>query len=116
MPEFIYEELRPHRRDEIISMLSSNEINTCIQGILIASIFDPDIQWTTDLCFKYLMHNDISIKKSALTGLSHIVRIHKTIDSHKVAILLEQVKHLPELSGPISDLLDDIAIFMHKKG
>ena len=115
MTELIYEELHPHSRDEISMMLISKDVNTRIKGILVASLFDPDSKWATDVCINALKNDDLDVKIAALTGLSHIVRIHGTLELLAVTDLLRKMKTISELKGPISDLMDDIDIFLQNR-
>jgi hypothetical protein len=84
-------------------------------AILSAAQFDDDRDWSESLCLHFLGHHSYEVKIAALMGLSHIARLHGTLDLDVVIPMLAELKKDATLAGRVSDTLDDIRIFVTGK-
>ncbi|GAA1934520.1 hypothetical protein [Nocardioides hwasunensis] len=85
------------------------QICECLIGLALGG---EDPAWLTTVSIDLLRHPSTEVRRAAVTTLGHVARIHRTIDKERVVRHLESMADDPELSGPASDALDDIAMFV----
>lgn len=101
-------------RAEIEHLLDSGHEPAMIEAILSAALFDPDWQWAQNLCLRYLNHRFKWVRWNAVTGFSHIARIHGQLDTNVVIPRLSALKDDPDIGPNVRDSLDDIPFFLRK--
>jgi len=87
---------------------SSEEVCSAIVSV---ALHESDWQWAQERCFEVLAMNNDDVKRCALVGLGHIVRIHGRINLKKVQGFIEKLKSDERFYGPIDDLLSDINVY-----
>ena len=109
---------------EEIPVLTRSEIEACFQktshrdqvtrALLSAALYDDDFDWVQQQCLNFLTGPDTSLRCTALVGLGHLARLHGRMD--QVALdHLAQAELDPALAGYVSDVRDDIEIFITRK-
>jgi hypothetical protein len=109
--ELQYEPIPPLTKLEVDAALASGDTKEVCQAILSLALHDDDWRTAQNLCLSQLSNRDIWVKRTSLTALGHIVRIHQTLD---LKIVVRAVCALPAdnlLDGWVDQLLDDIEIF-----
>lgn len=112
MSDLIYEEIPRLSRSEVERFVASDNEWNVITGILSASLYDEDADWATELCVGYFNHPVRDVQAAALVGISHIVRIHRALDTRKVLPLLFALKDDPSVIGRVEDVEADIELFL----
>jgi len=110
-----YKEIPVLDRTRIEELLTGGSAEAIQIALLSAALYDPDGKWSETLCVKYLDDPDLSVKAAAITGLGHVARIHGTLDLNVVLPKLELAEKEPTLAGRVSDVRDDITIFMRRE-
>ena len=73
-----YEELMYNNKDEIESLLNSDD-NEIVSKAIVGMINGiDDYEWLEERLFKFISDNDFWIRLNAIKGLSDLARIHKT--------------------------------------
>lgn len=106
-----YHEVYPKSRVEIDEAIASNNATTMIEALISAAFYEPDWRWVQNLCLQLATHSDSNIRRTAITCLGHLARLHGQLDVHLVLPLLQELNNDPSLEGTVQDTLDDIRIF-----
>lgn len=106
-----YAGVRALSKREVSGVMKGDNVEAKCRTLISISLNDSDHDWVQNLCFKALRDTHSEVKRCALVGLGHIIRIHGVIDLVKLNNSLEDLKKDASLSGTIDDLLSDIEIF-----
>jgi hypothetical protein len=92
---------------------SSSEICNAVIG---ASLATEDPAWVEALCVDLAASEDeVAVKAAAVLALAHLARrFHALADVAAVTDVLAKLDDVPELTGPVGDLRDDLAQFLRK--
>jgi hypothetical protein len=92
--------------------LASNDPALIADALLRASLSDIDPQWVEQTCLQALNRPELAVRRIALTALGHLARRYKQLDIPTVTAAVEFLRAIPELSGNVDDLCDDIDMFV----
>ena len=101
---------------ELESLLKSDNEQELIEALMYAVFNIDEPRWIQEKCHE-LIYSDksLNIKGLAITCLGHVARIHGTIDKNITIPLLIKLSKDQNLSGRVSDALDDIEQFVKNK-
>jgi len=95
---------------EVEKLLVGN--NDDIKNAIIGAVNGiKEWEWCQDLCLKYVKHHDFWVAKTAITGISDIVRLHGELEVNKVLQYFNQISD-ERLKPAINSVMDDIKIFL----
>ena len=104
--------LGPIRRDVAERWLASDDPQRVMYALLRLSLNGPDFAFAERMALEHATHPDEWVRRNAATALSHVARIHGSIDLDAVMTTLVKMLDDPEASGWADDALDEIEIFM----
>jgi len=107
----IYKEPEFITQKQVEDLLLSENVDIVCEALISASLYISDNNWVESKCFELLENKgtNIVIKKICLTALSHLVRIHSSIDKNRLKKYSKKIP--PELKPYLNDLKSDIKIF-----
>jgi hypothetical protein len=82
-------------------------------ALLRLSLNGPDFAFAERMALKHAMHPDEWVRRNAATALSHVARLHGSIDLDAVMTTLVKMLDDPEASGWADDSLDELEIYMN---
>lgn len=95
-------------------IINSDDMNKIVDGILGLSLYGENRYEIQKFIINLLINtHNVQIKKTCITALSHIVRVDGYIINSGIDII-NKLKNDELYSNSISDLLDDIEIFIKK--
>jgi hypothetical protein len=106
-----YREVLPISRGDAEDAFAKDQPESVIHALLSLAYHDPDWRWVQSFCVKYARHEDLWVRRTAVTCLGHLARIHGEVDEDIILPLLEDLSSQSELSGWVNDALDDIRMF-----
>lgn len=107
-----YETLNPIRRSVADRWLASGDPRKIMYALLRLSLHGPDFAYAERMALENATHPDEWVRRNAATALSHVARLHGSIDLDAVMTTLLKMLDDPEASGWADDALDEIEIFM----
>lgn len=108
----LYDEVQQISRDEAVNALASEDPSRVCRALVAIAFHDDDWRWVQETCLVYLLSRDPQISGVAATCLGHVARIHNILDKEKVLSALRARASDPEISGRISDAIDDVEMFV----
>jgi len=104
--------LSPIRRDVAVRWLASEEPTLVMYALLRLSLHGPDFAFAERMALKHATHPDEWVRRNAAAALSHVARLHGSIDLDAVMTTLVKMLDDPEASGWADDSLDELEIYM----
>lgn len=104
----IYREVFPMARAELERQLESGNEQAIIEALLSAACHDLDWRWVQNVCLRLLDHPIKWVRWNAVTGLGHLARIHRQLDTDIVVPRLLTLKADEEIAPNVEDVLEDI--------
>ncbi len=101
-------------KEEVNSLLLNGSNENIISALLGAVNGITDFDWVQELCLRYVNHDDFWVAKTAINSLGNLARVHSKISLDRVYKELENIDKI-ELKSTVSDVLDDIMIFVRKE-
>ena len=105
--------LGPIRRDVAARWLASEEPTLVMYALLRLSLNGPDFAFAETMALKHAAHPDEWVRRNAATSLSHVARIHGSIELDAVMAALVAMLDDPEACGWADDALDEVEIYMN---
>nr|WP_295463373.1 hypothetical protein [Mesorhizobium sp.] len=95
--------------------LRSGDDDLVSRAILTISWYD---EWTSAqaICLEFACHEEYWIRKSSITGLGHIARIHRAIDIGSVLDLFGRLTKAGVPAYEFADMFADILVFVVRQG
>jgi len=107
-----YEEPIDSRWSDVAAALLRRDQDAVLRTLLGAVNAEPDWRRAQDECLRLLAHDDLAVRKLAVTCLGHVARIHRHIDRPRVLSALDHVASSdPAIAGQVEDARDDIEHF-----
>jgi hypothetical protein len=102
---------------EIIELLRAADEEAVSQALLYITFNIQDADWIQKTCLEFISanHND-SMRGLAIACLGHVARIHGKINEELTVPALTLYLEKESLSGRAQNALDDIEIFVLRKG
>ena len=108
--KYVY--LGPIDRHDAETIFHSGDTTKICRSLISISLYDPDYLWAQNKCLQLLESDDIEIKNAAITGFSHIARIHKKLNLNLILPKLIRLQKNPFLTESIHASLEEIAVFI----
>ncbi len=110
---------------EEIDVLSKSQIEACFErgvysevcrALISSALYEEDYEWAFQKSVEFLHRPDERLRCTALIAIAHLVRLHqRKIDIEEVEKELAWAKTQVGLEGHISDVEDDLEIFVYRK-
>jgi hypothetical protein len=104
--------LGPIRRDVAARWLASEEPTLVMYALLRLSLHGPDFAFAERMALEHAAHPDAWVRRNAATALSHVARLHGSVDLEAVMTTLVNMLDDPEAFGWADDALDELEIYM----
>jgi hypothetical protein len=104
-------------KDEIESLLNSND-NEIISKVIVGMINGiKDHEWLEERLFRLINNNDFWVRLNAIKGFSDLARIHKlNVNKNNIQEKLRIIKlEYQQLIGAIDETNEDLDIFIKTK-
>jgi hypothetical protein len=111
-----YEEVTPISRDEAFKALATNDRDTVSGALLRLALHEKDRTWVEQLLVQFMQHQDPWVRGVAATCVGHVARIHRQLDHETTLSALKLLLNDPATAGKAQDALDDIEVFIVRKG
>lgn len=110
-------DISEYSQAEIIKLLRSTDEEVVSQALLYMTFNIQDADWIQKTCLEFISTNENdSMRGLAITCLGHVARIHGKInEEHTVPALMLYLEN-ESLSQRAQNALDDIEIFVLRKG
>jgi len=110
-----YHAVLPISRGEAESAFATDDADRIIDALLSVTYYDPDWRWVQGWCLRLAKSPSVWVRRTAVTCLGHLARIHGILDMHIVQPVLDGLAKDPEVSGAVEDAWDDIEQFLKKR-
>ena len=107
-----FESLGPIRRDVAERWLASDDPRKVLYALLRLSLHGPDFAYAERAALERADHPDVWVRRNVVTALSHVARLHGSIDLDAVMCALIRLLDDPEVGGEADFSLDEIEIYM----
>ncbi len=107
-----YEAIPEMSREQIEKELAGGDPASMSYAILSASLYDSEWRWAQSVCLRFLDHPEKWVRWNAATGLSHIARIHRRLDTEIVLPRLRALLNDREVASNVEDSLTEIDWFL----
>jgi len=108
-----YEPMDPISARQAEQWFASGDPRKILRALLRLSLHGPDFAYAEKMALDYADHPDIWVRRNAATALSHVARIHGSIDLDAVMTTLVHMLDDPEVAGWADDSLDELEIYMN---
>jgi hypothetical protein len=105
--------LGPIRRDVAERWLASDDSRKVMYALLRLSLNGPDFAFAERMALKHATHPDEWVRRNAATALSHVARLHGSIQLDAVMKTLVKMLDDPQVFGDADYSLDEIEIYMN---
>jgi hypothetical protein len=105
--------LGPIRRDVAARWLASEEPSLVIDALLRLSLNGPDFEYAERMALEHAFHPDVWVRRNAATALSHVARLHGSIDLDHVMQTLLSLMDDPEVIDWADYSLDELELYMN---
>jgi hypothetical protein len=102
--------------DPVIFAEYAMDIADACRAIISVALHEDDWRWAQSVCLEATNHTEFEVKRSAITGLCHIVRIHQTIDLPLITPALKRLQKDPNLRGYVDNFFSDATVFYKSSG
>ncbi|RKG60889.1 hypothetical protein D7X30_08255 [Corallococcus sp. AB011P] len=92
--------------------LASSDNNRIRDALVRWALSSEDWRPVQAECLRLLAHPDAGLRGVAAISLSHLARIHRTLDRKEVTEALQALASDPEMGGQAEMALDDIRLFI----
>jgi hypothetical protein len=93
--------------------LASGDPRKIMYALLRLSMNGPDFAFAERMALKHATHPDEWVRRNAATALSHVARIHGSIELDAVMTTLVKMLDDPDAFGWADDALDEVEIYMN---
>jgi hypothetical protein len=116
MRKLKYEEIPPISRNDALKMIESGVTLDACRAITSVALHEDDWRWAQGICLEATNHAEFDVRRCAITGLCHIVRIHRTIDLPLITPVLKRLQKDPNLRGYVDNFFSDATVFYKSSG
>ena len=107
-----YESIRKMRRSEALTELRSGALDRVSTALVSIALHEPDRKWVEDQIASHLLSPDPWVRGLAAVCAGHVARIHRALDTARLAPLIERLLDDADTRGRAEDALDDIEMFI----
>jgi len=105
--------LGPIRRDVAERWLASDDPRQVMYTLLRLSLNGPDFEYAERMALEHAFHPDVWVRRNAATALSHVARLHGSIDLDRVMQTLLSLMDDPDVIDWADYSLDELEIYMN---
>lgn len=107
-----YEQLELISKADANTLLKSPNLDQ-VAKTLVSLSHIQDVAYVEEKYLEFLSHPDEVCAGAAVVGISHMARIHRTMDGERVRKKLEQLaQERPNLQERVRDTLEDMEIYL----
>jgi hypothetical protein len=107
----IYEDPTAISKGEAEALLRGSSASESAATLIRVALHESDRGWAERLFLNALNDSRSEVRAAAVTGLGHLARIHREIDSAALDAL-RALRDDPVLGGLAEDALDDVSTFV----
>lgn len=107
-----YQTLGPITRGVAERWLASGDPGRIIYALLRLSLNGPDFAYAERMALEHAFHSDVWVRRNAATALSHVSRLHGSIDLDSVMATLISLLDDPEVLDWADYSLDEVEMYM----
>jgi hypothetical protein len=96
---------------QLADAIASNDADSISERLIALSLQGEEPSWLTSQAINLSRHPDLTVRRASVVALGHLARVTRTVDDRVIAHLTSLADD-PELAGPATDALDDIAMFV----
>ena len=111
-----FEDPLPITKLEVEESLASAESDVPARALIRMALWENDWVWAERMALRALEDPRKQVRIAALVAISHLVRLHHKLHLELVLAAITRLLHDPDCGGSAQDTLDDIALFMTKRG
>jgi hypothetical protein len=104
--------LGPIRHHVAERWLASGDPGKIIFALLRLSLNGPDFAYAERMALDHAFHPEVWVRRNAATALSHVARLHGSVDLPAVMTTLLAMLDDPEIHDDADYSLDEIEIYM----
>jgi hypothetical protein len=108
-----YEPMDPIPLREAEQWLASGDPRQILRALLRLSLHGPDFALAEMKALEFADHPDVWVRRNAATALSHVSRVHGSIDLDSVMATLVRLLNDPEVADWADFALDEVEIYMN---
>jgi hypothetical protein len=112
MTDLKYNPVHPFSREDLISMLASDDPQAVAKALYSATRFEQDWKWVQDQCLHFLRSPDLPARWAAATCLGDLAFFRRPLELKVVLPALEAAVNDPEIAGPAEFSLSMVRQFM----
>src|SRR6185312_14091062 len=84
-----------------------------LRALLRLSLHGPDFAYAERKALEHADHPDVWVRRNVATALSHVSRVHGSIDVNAVMMTLVKSLDDPEVADWADFALDEVEMYMH---
>lgn len=108
-----YEPMDPISVRQAEQWFASGDPRKVLRALLRLSLHGPDFAFAERKALDYAVHPDVWVRRNAATALSHVSRVHGSIDLDSVMSTLVSLLDDPEVVDWADFALDEVEIYMN---
>ena len=108
-----YEPMDPISARQAEQWFASGDPRKILRALLRLSLHGPDFAYAEKMALEYADHPDIWVRRNAATALSHVSRVHGSIDLDAVMTALVRLLDDPEVVDWADFSLDEVEMYMN---
>ncbi len=103
-----YERIEQRTRMELERAFASNDEDAICNAMYSAAQFEPDWRWTQSELIKFLGHNSLPIRRTAVNALGELVLFRGHIDVEIVLPEIQKLRNDSALAPVVKQYLEDV--------
>jgi hypothetical protein len=111
-----FEQPLPITKLEVEDSLANADSNIPAQALIRMALWETDWVWAERMALRALEDPRKQVKMAALVAIAHLARLHHRLHLELVLPAIKGQLHDPDCGGTAQDALDDIALFINKRG
>ena len=108
-----YEPMDPISARQAERWFASGDPQKILRALLRLSLHGPDFAYAEKMALAYADHPDIWVRRNVATALSHVSRVHGSIDLDAVMTALVRLLDDPEVVNWADFALDEVEMYMN---
>jgi len=107
-----FENPTPISREQLEEALLSGDAVTAAEALIRMAFWESDWVWAEHKSLSALKDERREVRRAALLAISHLARLHRSLNLEVVIPEIRKLLCDPECRGTAEDVLQDIATFM----
>jgi|SRR5579862_2966654 len=106
----------PITKLEVEDSLSDADSSVTVKALIRMALWETDWEWAERMALRALEDPRKPVKMAALVAIAHLARLHRRLHLELVLPAVNKLLNDPDCCGNAQDALDDIAVFIVKRG